>query len=268
MQCAKPWIKVKREGPPMSVRSGPRTIQYAAVTHKGLVRERNEDAVLAAETILKGNNASHSGAVFGIGRPVFMIADGMGGHARGEVASSCALECLKGDIDRFEDTDWGARILHADHEIFNLMERRPELTGMGTTLVGVEVGRSSLVVFNVGDSRAYRFGHGKLMQATVDDVPERFDQAFRSHQITQALGGRPTPGRLFPHVLAQAPLLDDEKLLLCSDGLWDMLPDTTIHRILQEEVDVQAAANALLQAALEAGGEDNVSVIVVGFGSG
>ena len=252
----------------MTVRSGPWTIQYAAVTHKGLVRQQNEDAILVVDTILKGDSASHSGAVSGKGRQVFMIADGMGGHARGDVASGYALECLKADLERFDDTDWRGRILYANNEIFNLMARRPELAGMGTTLVGVEVDRSSLVVFNVGDSRAYRVGHGKLIQATVDDVPEHFGQPWRSHQITQALGGRLTPSRIFPHVSTQEPLGDGEKLLVCSDGLSDMLPDAIIHRVLQEEVDVQAAADALLHAALEAGGDDNVSVIVVGLGSG
>jgi len=139
---------------------------------------------------------------------------------------------------------------------------------MGTTLVGVDVGRSSLVVFNVGDSRAYRVGHGSLIKVTVDDVPEYFGQEWRSHQLTQALGGRLRPAQFFPHVNAQEPLGDREKLLLCSDGLWDMLPDAIIHRLLRKEMDVQTAADALLQAALEAGGNDNISVIVVGPGSG
>jgi PPM family protein phosphatase len=251
----------------MTVRSGP-TIQYAAVTHKGLVRELNEDAIFVRDAILKGDNASRAGAVSGKGRPVFMIADGMGGHARGDVASSYALECLKADLDRFDDADWDGRILRANNEIFNLMARRPELAGMGTTLVGVEVGRSSLIFFNVGDSRAYRVGHGTLIKVTVDDVPEYFGQGWRSHQITQALGGRLTPTGIFPHVSAQGPLGGGEKLLLCSDGLWDMLPDAIIHRVLHKEMDLQTAADALLQAALEAGGEDNVSVIVVGLGSG
>ncbi|WP_431323179.1 PP2C family protein-serine/threonine phosphatase [Rhizobium sp. YTU87027] len=225
----------------MTVRPGP-TIRYAAVTHRGLVREQNEDAVLVTDTILKGDSASRAGAVSDKGRPVFMIADGMGGHARGDVASSYAVECLKADMDRFDDAYWGDRILRANNEIFKLMARRPELTGMGTTLVGVEVGRLSLVVFNVGDSRAYRGGHGKLIQATVDDVPEYFGEGWRSHQITQALGGGLTPSRIFPHVSAQEPLADGEKLLLCSDGLWDMLPDAIIRRVLHEEADVQAAA--------------------------
>ncbi|WP_189638047.1 hypothetical protein [Rhizobium sp. R693] len=117
-------------------------------------------------------------------------------------------------------------------------------------------------------AREYRAGHGKLIKVTVDDVPEQFGQAWRSHQITQALGGRLTPSRIFPHVSTQEPLGDGETLLLCSDGLSDMLPDAVIHRVLSKEMDVQAAANALLQAALEAGGDDNISVIVVGLGSG
>ncbi|OWV97251.1 protein phosphatase 2C domain-containing protein [Rhizobium sp. R693] len=251
----------------MTVQSGP-TIQYASVTHKGLVRQQNEDAILVANAILVGDDASRSGTVSVQGRPAFVIADGMGGHARGEVASSYALECLKADMDRFDDADWDDRIRRANKEIFKLMARRPELTGMGTTVVGVELGPSSLTVFNVGDSRGYRAGHGKLIKVTVDDVPEQFGQAWRSHQITQALGGRLTPSRIFPHVSTQEPLGDGETLLLCSDGLSDMLPDAVIHRVLSMEMDVQAAANALLQAALEAGGDDNISVIVVGLGSG
>ncbi|WP_412556101.1 PP2C family protein-serine/threonine phosphatase [Sinorhizobium meliloti] len=169
-------------------------LRYAAVTHRGLVRDGNEDTVFAGGAILRGDDAARSRTVLLGRRGVFMIADGMGGHARGEIASNHALEYLKTNIDQFPAIDWEARILRANDEIFGSMARSLELTGMGTTLVGAEISAVGTVFFNVGDSRAYRLVDSLLVKKSVDDVPKYAGASTRSHEITQALGGRPTVG--------------------------------------------------------------------------
>ncbi|WP_325050351.1 PP2C family protein-serine/threonine phosphatase [Sinorhizobium meliloti] len=251
----------------MTTQSGERVLRYAAATHRGLVRDRNEDAVFAGGAILRGDDVVRSGTVSLERRDVFMIADGMGGHARGEIASNHALEYLKTNIYQFPAIDWEARILGVNEEIFGLMARSLELTGMGTTLVGAEISAVGTVFFNVGDSRAYRLVDGLLVKISVDDVPKYTGARARSHEITQALGGRPARGRIFPHVSQEAPLKDDELLLLCSDGLSDMVSEAVIHDILMGETDPASAVRLLLQAALDAGGADNISIVVARLAS-
>lgn len=242
-----------------------RALRYAAATHKGLVRDGNEDAVLATDTILRGDHVVRSGRV-SLERPsVFMIADGMGGHVRGEVASNHALEYLKINIDQFPFMDWEDRIIGANDDIFGLMTQRLELVGMGTTLVGAEISCARTVLFNVGDSRAYRLLDDVLVRISVDDVPQTSTRA-RTHEITQALGGRLAHRRIFPHVSQQAPLKAGEQLLLCSDGLSDMVSERAIHGILLAEAEPESAVRLLLQAALDAGGVDNISIVAVRLG--
>ncbi|MBY3158982.1 serine/threonine-protein phosphatase [Rhizobium laguerreae] len=250
----------------MTTEAGDKILRYAAITHRGRVRDGNEDAVFAVGAILRGDEDVRSGTVSFGRQGVFMIADGMGGHARGEIASNHALEYLKTNINRFPSVDWEARILGANDEIFDLMARNLDFTGMGTTLVGAEISAVGTIFFNVGDSRAYRLVGGRLVKTSVDDVPKYAGARTRTHEITQALGGRPSRGRIFPHVSQEAPLEDDEQVLLCSDGLSDMVSEAVIYNILLKETDPSNAVRLLLQAALDAGGTDNISIISARLG--
>lgn len=234
------------------------TMTSAARTHVGNVRTSNEDSMLVADRFVA-------------------VADGLGGHASGEVASRIAVERLK-ELDQ-QDTahpeDVIAAIQDANRRIVTETHRHPEHQGMGTTVTGlgiVDVGGSQhCVVFNVGDSRVYRFADGALGQVTVDhsEVEEmRAAGAItakeaaihpRRNVVTRCLGSIPHPT---PDLWVFPPN-GQERYLVCSDGLTNEIDDDGIAELLGGHADPDAAAEALVERALAAGGRDNIAVIVV-----
>jgi PPM family protein phosphatase len=232
-------------------------LRTGAKTDVGLLRQRNEDSFVAEY-------------------PLFAVADGLGGHVGGEVASRVALERLAQatTTDGPEDTI-SERLREAIHEANRAVGERasnePRLTGMGTTLTAVVVGRDRLHLGHVGDSRAYLLRDGDLRALTED------------HTLVQRMvrEGRLTPEQAGVHpqrsVLTRALGIEDDlevdqttvevtagdRLLLCSDGLTAMVDDEDIQKILVGEEDPQAASNALVEAANAAGGQDNITTIVL-----
>lgn len=228
----------------------------AGRTHPGRVRSRNEDSVLVAD-------------------PVFAVADGMGGHAEGDIASAVATEALaevaRGDVTRMAVLD-AIRAAHSE-----ISERGgKEAGGMGTTLTGlVLLGATSdepqMLVFNVGDSRSYRLRDGSLVQLTHDHsvVQELVDSGRITldeaavhpdrNVITRSLGGE---GPVDIDWALTDPRPRD-RFLVCSDGLSRELDAAAIAGILAGQAEPDAAADALIDAAVRAGGRDNVSVVVL-----
>ncbi len=234
-------------------------LQWGAATDTGRVRGANEDSVLAIAQ-------------------VFAVADGMGGHAAGEIASSVALDALRDAIvDRRVTVAVVIDAVRAANEaVFRRSMAEPSARGMGTTLTLIAPAAGDdqldhLVVANVGDSRAYLFADGQLRQLTRDHsyVEEMLaagqitaDEA-RSHPhrhvVTRALGVEPS-------VAVDTWLVTPEpgdRFLICSDGLINEVPDEEIAATLMRTADPQAAAVALVAAANAAGGRDNISVVVV-----
>ena len=229
----------------------------------GLIRENNEDFVLADED-----------------RGIFLLADGMGGGPGGEVASRLAAttahEALKRHLpERGRDEEIPllmAEALAAAHSaVFKRSLAEPSLAGMGTTQDMVIVREGRVFTCHVGDSRVYLFHEGKLSQITTDDnyfavlaasgeIPlDRIPRAYR-HILTQAVG----PSKeLIPEIRA----LDMEPadlLLMCSDGLTGAVDDMEIGRIMDgNREDLTAMAGALVDAANGGGGPDNVSVCII-----
>ncbi len=233
-------------------------VRSGAATHVGRVRDHNEDAVVA-------------------GSRVFAVADGMGGHAAGEVASRIVADALA-ELDerppaRPEDV---AGALHeANKRMLDSEASHPEQGGMGTTATGLTLledeGRSDWLVFNVGDSRVYRFSEGRLVPVTRDhsEVQSLLDSGvIEAHEVahhplrnivTRSLGSDPPP-EVDVWVL---PPTAGERFVVCSDGLTGELDDRDIQRLVAEHDDPQVAAEQLVAAAVDAGGHDNVSVVVV-----
>lgn len=233
-------------------------VRSGSATSVGRVRDHNEDA-LVDEGL------------------VFAVADGMGGHAAGEVASRIAVEALAHLVDhpplRADDV---VAVLHeANDGILRSQERDPEQRGMGTTVTGLTVlgegEREHWVVFNIGDSRVYRVAADRLSQVTRDhsEVRELLDAGLIDEEeaarhpmrniITRSLGsGQPPEPDLW--VL---PPEAGERFVVCSDGLSNELDDAEILRVTLEHPEPQAAADELVAAAVRAGGRDNVSVVVV-----
>ncbi|MDQ1745479.1 MAG: family protein phosphatase [Pseudonocardiales bacterium] len=238
------------------------TLRWGSATDVGRVRTLNEDSVLAVPGL-------------------FVVADGMGGHAAGEVASRLAVaefarlaERAPGGV-QLSAEDLTETVRRANEHILTAGAERGDRYGMGTTLtgvgvVGVEQGEQ-LAVFNVGDSRVYRFAGGRLEQLTVDHsaVQELVDagrlsaQAARTHPrrnvVTRSLGSDPGPA---PDLWLVQPAAGD-RYLVCSDGLTGELEDPAIAELLAANADPQAAADQLIGQALAAGGNDNVTAVVL-----
>lgn len=182
---------------------------------------------------------------------VVAVLDGMGGHAGGQVASRSVAAHLCG---RAADIDVTLR--DANHELFREMVRRPELLAMGTTVAGIRFVDRRLDVFNVGDSRVYRFADDFASLLTVDD---RCPGA--THQLTGSLGGTARPEPIFvhhAHVDLDAPV----RLLMCTDGLHDVVAFSDIQDRLRAGSAVNVVVD-LVELALAAGAPDNVSAVVV-----
>ena len=232
-------------------------LRSGSATDTGLVRSVNQD--LAVET-----------------GTLFAVADGMGGHAGGEVAARLAVDTL---TIAFGARPTGAglseAITEANQVVFEHSLDNPDLRGMGTTMTAAalvnEDGRDVIALVNVGDSRSYRFHEGVLTQITVDH--SLAEEMVRTGEISQ------TEAAVHPHrhILTRAlGVADDvvvdlwriqptrgDRLLLCSDGLTNELDDMQIAEVLRTVPDPQVAADLLVRAARTHGGSDNITVVVV-----
>jgi len=233
----------------------------ATKTDRGRVREQNEDAVLADV-------------------PLVAVADGMGGHAAGEVASSLALETLKSWKDRITGRSGtqAADMLRqavdeANRHVWQKGQEDQDLLGMGTTLTAGWIDGGTVALAHVGDSRAYLLRGGKLQQLTTDqnvaqDLVRRGriseDEAASSphrHVILQAVGADPNGLDI---EIASVDLKPGDRVMLASDGLFGMLRSADrIRDILLENDDPDEACRILVDEANAAGGEDNISVVIV-----
>lgn len=221
-------------------------------SHVGNVRSHNEDSVWATGFDIGSKLAVRTGTMPSHGSAA-LLADGMGGHAAGDVASYLAVELLRPVASSLLSRTAVAQAMTATNEgLFKAMDIDPDLFAMGTTIVGVAFASGEACVFNVGDSRAYLHCKDGLVRLSVDHVED-------GNVLTQCLGG-------FEREVVEPscriiPLTGPCRLLLCSDGLTDMVADDQIAAILADK-QVEAGS-ALLKAALSAGGHDNVSVIVI-----
>ena len=248
----------------MTPRHAPRTV--AAITSRGRRRPTNEDAIGLAGAVLTGEPALPlSGPLVGAGPLALVVADGMGGHPHGALASREVVAELMSDQVRLATPEGCAAAIRQAHlHLHDLMLRRPETMTMGTTVAGVAVLGDAFCWFNVGDSRIFRLRGARLEQLGHDD---RRGAASRetgrsAHEILQCLGGQRAIAPIDPHA-GTGILLPGDSLLVCSDGLTDMVADGAIEALLRSASDVAATALLLLQAALDAGGCDNVSVVLV-----
>jgi len=241
------------------------SFEFFCATDTGRARNNNEDSVAVDEAAA-----------------LIVLADGMGGYNAGEVASGMATSFIKAELGRWlqeasagaSDTDvrraMDICVDNANRAIFNAANSNPQYAGMGTTLVVGVFRDGRLLMGHVGDSRGYRFRAGRLQQITHDHslLQEQIDAglitaeqaAFSANKnlVTRAVGVEDT-------VLLEThlhELMPGDVYLLCSDGLSDMLDDETIGRLLQGCDSLADAASSLVDAANDAGGKDNISVIL------
>ncbi len=234
-------------------------VMVGAASPTGLIRERNEDSAVITQDI-------------------FAVADGMGGHAAGDVASRIAVAALMrlaAHENVASSDEVVAAIATANRDILDAIDEDGRQAGMGTTLTGVAIidrgVRAQWAVFKVGDSRVYRFADGTLTQVTVDHseveelvaagrlTPDEAKVYARRNVVTRSLGTVPGPKADIWVLEPAAP----ERFVICSDGLTLELDDDEIAEVLREEPEAQRAADRLIALTLQAGARDNVTVLVI-----
>lgn len=244
----------------------------------GLHRHNNEDSYLVVDQYCTHYDL-HKFGLF------FVIADGMGGHAAGEIASKMACEeAVSGyyngvvilengndecelKVRRLKKAFWSAH-----NKIVDFAKEHDELRGMGTTLSALVLTDDKAFIAHVGDSRIYRFRNHSCERMTIDHTecqvlidngkirPEQENNHCYRHIITQAIGGGGDPASVFTRVES---IQRGDRFLLCTDGLHDLVTDNEIENILIEHSSPQATSDELVNAAIGKGGNDNVTVIVV-----
>ena len=242
------------------------TFEFHSATDRGRIRTNNEDSVAVSAPV-----------------GLMVLADGMGGYNAGEVASGMATSFIERELGRWlgdaaADIDerevrraMDICVDNANRAIFNAANANPQYAGMGTTLVVAVFRDNRLLVGHVGDSRCYRLRGGRLQQITRDHsllqeqidagliTPEQAAFSANKNLVTRAVGVEDTV-LLETHQHDVAP---GDVYLLCSDGLSDMLDDASIAQLLQSGEPLDATGQSLIDAANDAGGKDNISVILV-----
>lgn len=238
-------------------------MHIAGLSEVGRVRARNEDAIGWDERAA-----------------VATLADGMGGHPAGDVASRLAVDTVlesvagrgSGEAWLAGQQDVAGLVRRANAAVIDYAGHHPDCRGMGTTLLVAAFNGRHAVIGHVGDSRAYAFRDGSLEQLTTDHTaaqqaieqqlltPEQARHSPEHHQLTRALG---LEDRVEVDVIRSRTDRGD-LFLLCSDGLSDMLDETAMAEVLNDNGhDIDRAARLLVRLALERGGVDNVSVVIV-----
>jgi PPM family protein phosphatase len=243
--------------------------EFFSLVDTGLARSNNEDSVAVDEACA-----------------LAVLADGMGGYNAGEVASGMLTSFIKAELGRWLEqagasaSDAEVRramdicVDNANRAIFNAANSNPQYAGMGTTLVVAVFRETRLLLGHVGDSRGYRFRQGRLVQLTRDHsllqeqidagliTPEQAAFSANKNLVTRAVGVEDT-------VLLETHGHDVQAgdiCLLCSDGLSDMLDASTIAHVLQSQDTLPGMGQALIDAANEAGGKDNIAVVLIRAG--
>lgn len=246
-------------------------LEHSVGTHTGLLREANEDNYVTVPEL-----------------GVFVVADGMGGHVAGQLASEICVQTVAAyfdgdrpdqliDMDGFaglsrESLELAESLLLSNQRIFERASANRELTGMGTTAVGVRIAGNRVGVSHAGDSRCYLFRNEELTQVTVDhslsnfllalgrDIEARYAEQTMSNVIMRALGLEAEVAIDTKEFTAVA----GDRLMLCSDGLSDLVPGEVIADVLGDATRTRdEVVTELIELALGAGGRDNVTVLIV-----
>ncbi len=243
--------------------------RFGAATHMGRVRDHNEDAFLLLED-----------------RGLAMVADGMGGHNAGDVASRLAVEAVeeefadptqsqsRGLLGLFRRRSGGGRLVdaikRANRSILTMSTKKPSYRGMGTTAVAIWWDGEVLHYAHVGDSRLYRLRNGVLLALTEDH--SLLNEYLRLGELTQEQAAHFPFKNIITRALGLSPGVHvdadqtqpkpGDRYLLCSDGLTDLVDEEKIRVRLATSIELEEAASELVELALEAGGLDNITAVV------
>lgn len=235
-------------------------IIVGARTDVGRVREDNEDSML-------------------VQAPLFAVADGMGGHIAGDIASQTCIQVIT-DMSMTEPPNTDGALVHyiqaANSAIFAKAQNDPQLTGMGTTCTLIYLDGSTARLAHVGDSRAYLIRGGEISQITEDHT--LVERMVREGKLSREEAATHPQRNIISRALGIDPdvrvdtidieVTDGDRLIICSDGLTSMLDEGSVLRTVAGVSDPQEAADKLVAAANDLGGEDNITVVVIDAGRG
>jgi PPM family protein phosphatase len=237
------------------------SVSWRGLTHIGCVRKSNEDGWLVDPALC-----------------IAIVADGMGGAACGELGSAVSIASAHGYLRQPEeslDAEQAVReaIRSANRQVLEEAARHPECRGMGSTLVVAVWAGARLVVGNVGDSRAYLHRDGAFTQLSYDQTlgndllrsgcmsEDQIQQLPHRKMLTMAIGGS---AEVLVHVATET-LCDGDCILMCTDGLYGPVTDEAIARIVSTVAPVDRRVDDLVQAAIQSGGPDNITVVLLEF---
>ena len=261
------------------IKSG--TICFAVRSHTGLVRKNNEDNFYCNGEILNQEIFSLDGAAKS--PCIFAVCDGMGGEEHCELASRVAVKVLEERAEKIKSAALSKQIDEAvqnfiyvaNNKICKIM--RENSFRMGTTIALVVISNNSVKAYNIGDSRIYKFQNGILSQISEDHTiaqqkvkmglltAEQARNDKSKHILTRCLGVFEDEMILTPNVIPPLGVDKDLRLLLCSDGLTDMISDNQIQDGLRLNKNSKSAVNALVDLALQNGGRDNITCLIIDF---
>lgn len=246
--------------------------KICGITDKGLVYKHNEDCFMINERVYfdRADIDMESEAI------IAAVADGVGGENAGEIASKMCLEKLA-LMDKFISLD-GIKdyIQRISQEISDYALQKTELAGMATTLAGVICSNERFIIFNVGNSRVYRYRNGNLRQFSIDDTlvqimfesgqikREEIANHPNKNVILQAIGQEKKNSSIDVHIhLAKNPLEKGDILLICTDGLSDLVTNNEIEKVMEDNTEIGIMAEELVKYAKAADGNDNITLLII-----
>lgn len=251
-------------------------IKVFGISDKGQVRSENQDCFMISNIIERESarmNISEDGLFYNNYGLMCAVADGMGGHQGGAYASELALYLIGSRLYEIHEKDdergqiINNLLLNAHRKIVETSSVNPALDGMGTTIVGVYLNTKTNLCFHAGDSRLYRFREGYSVRLTSDDSEEKL-----LFQSTGTVSHGPKSGVIFNCLggyrdcvvdIQSFSFIKNDLLVLCSDGLSDMVSQEQMDEILKSGGEIEDKAKELVRSANEAGGKDNITVLLI-----
>jgi protein phosphatase len=250
-------------------------VKASYITHFGNHRKTNEDAVLLQDLLVKGVSMPTPGyKVLEQDGIVFCVADGMGGHVNGELASESILSYIRQNVSNLSNRKSIQKIIYESRLLLNQVAIQNDAYGLGTTLSGAYLKGNKAIIFNCGDSRVYRVQNLYLEKLTNDHslVQALYnsgtisEEQMRTHPnkniLTSALIGDLSdqiPEIFFKEITLKV----GTQLLLCTDGLWESLTADELIQCMSEKKSIEEISIILMEAALKRGGKDNISFILL-----
>jgi len=240
-------------------------IEYAALCNKGLVRDKNQDNLWCDDVYLDSVNDGLEEILEGINDtltlPAFAVFDGMGGEQQGEMAAYIAASSFDKILNKNEKAETKVFLLNACVEMNNKIcdyQAKNHIRTMGTTAAILMCGTDSIYVCNVGDSRIYQYSGKTITKITQDHVEQ--GEMNKKTPLTQNLGISEEEFIIEPYV-AKGEYRNGDCLLICSDGLTDMVSDKQITDVFKEKMSMSETAEKLMDMSLSNGGVDNITII-------